>query len=175
MANEPKITDLADRTKIVFIGTVQRLGASTVATHSVTSHTIVAFINRVLSAPAAVGDLQGQRITVELTSSPGVAARQRAVFFANALVYADSLVVEEAGHVVLPGDSAARQALIAEIVDAIHRRPDRQVRSRLATADVVVTGKVIAVRTPPRVPNKPLSEHDPEWREAVIDVQAVES
>jgi hypothetical protein len=175
MATEPQISDLVDRSKVVFIGTVLRLGASTVPTYSVTSHTVIVNVNRVFKVISALGDLTRQRITVELTGGPGVVPGQRAIFFVNPLVYADSIVVEEVGRVQITDDSADRQQHIAEVTDAIQRHPDRLVRNRLATADVVVTGKVAFVRKTPRPPNQPRGEHDPDWREAVIDVQAVES
>ena len=175
MATEPQIGTLVDQSRITFIGTVLQLGASTVPTHTVTSHSVIVYVNRVLRIPPALGNIVGQRITVELTGGPGVVPRQRVIFFANGLVYADSLVVEEVGRVDVPADSAARQARIAEIMDAIQRHPDRVVRKRLATADVVVTGKVVAVRRLPRPLSHRVSEHDPDWHEAVVNVQAVES
>jgi hypothetical protein len=175
MANGPQISDLADRSKIVFIGTVQRLAATTVPSHLVTSHTVIVNVNRVFRAPQAVGNLAGARITVELTGGPGVRTGERAIFFSNPLIYAVSMVVEETGRVALPADQAARQARIAEVVDAIQRQPDREIWNRAATADAVVTGKVVSVQKVPRPPNQPLGEHDADWRQAVVEVQSVES
>ena len=175
MANGPQISDLADRSKIVFIGTVQRLGATTVPSQTVTSHTVIVRVNRVFRAPKAVGNLTGEHITVELTGGPGVRLGQQAIFFTNPLIYAVSIVVEETGRVGLPAGQGPRQARITEVANAIRRHPERQILSRAATADVVVTGKVVSVRNVPRPQNQPISEHDPGWKQAVIDVQSVES
>ena len=59
---------------------------------------------------------------------------------------------------------------------------DRELQTRVADADMVVEGQVSSVHLP-QAENfatmaraesvKPISEHDPKWREAVIDVQAV--
>jgi hypothetical protein len=65
----------------------------------------------------------------------------------------------------------------------------REVEERVASADTVVVGRVAAVRLPaselpPRAtrgaaaalaspPRGPISEHDPQWREAVIRVERV--
>jgi len=175
MPDEPQINDLVDRSNMIFVGTVQRLAATTVPSYTVTSHTVVLRVNRVFRMPQAVGNLTGERITIELSVGPGIRPGEGAIFFANPLIYAASIVVEETGRVALPVDQAARQARIAEVLDALRRQPERQLSSRAATADVVVTGRVVSVRKVPRPPNQPPGEHDADWREAVVEVQSVES
>jgi hypothetical protein len=175
MATETQISDLVDRSKIIFLGTVRRLSASTVPSHTVTSHTVIVQVNRVFRAPQAIGNLSGERVTVELTGGPGVRPGNQAVFFTNPLIYAASIVVAETGRVVIPADLASRQARVAEVANAIRRQPERQILSRAATADVVISGRVVSIRNVPRPPNQPISEHDPGWKEAVIDVQSVEA
>jgi hypothetical protein len=62
----------------------------------------------------------------------------------------------------------------------------RRARERMAQAEVVVAGLVESVQLPsaalkaatravlaPRPPSPPVSEHDPEWREAVVRVERV--
>jgi hypothetical protein len=175
MATESQIDALVDQSKIILVGTVLRLGASTVSTYSPTSHTVIVKVNQVIHAPEALGDLTGQRVTVELTTTPGLAVGQQVAFFANGLVYADSLVVQEVGRLDAPAGPAARQAQVAEIAASVGRTPDRHIQRRLQTADVVVTGKIVSSRKVPRPQGQPISEHDADWREAVIDVQGVES
>jgi hypothetical protein len=95
------------------------------------------------------------------------------------------------------GDSVAVQAVSQEKVGAVHmaalgaaadpvkRRAQRQKRERFAAADLVVSGKVLSVRLPAesgsgtrgvraagltKARAKPVSEHDPKWREAVVEV-----
>jgi hypothetical protein len=174
MTSSPQIDTLADQSKIVFIGTVQRLAASTVPTHPATSHSVVVKVNRTIQVPPALGDLTGQNITVELTAAPGLRPGQQAIFFANGLIYANSLVVQETGRLQPAPGPAARQAQIADINRAYQTIPDRHIKRRLGTADVVITGKVISTRKAPVAPG-PISEHDPDWREAVIDVESVDS
>ena len=175
MATEQQIDDLVEKSTITFLGTVQRLGASTVPTHAVSSHTVVVRVNRMLKEYSAVGNLTGQNITVELTQSPGMKVGQQAIFFTTGMVYADSIVVEEVGRVDAAKDPAARQEQIAEILLSQKRRPDRHIQRRLRSADVVVTGKVISIRKVPHAPGHRISEHEPDWRQAVIEVESVES
>jgi hypothetical protein len=175
MATELQIDDLVEKSTITFLGTVQRLGATTVPTHTVSSHTVVVKVNRMLKEYSAVGDLTGRNITVELTQAPGMKVGQQAIFFTTGMVYADSIVVEEVGRLDAARDPATRQDQIAEILVSQKHRPDRHIQRRLRSADVVVTGKVVSIRKAPVAPNRRISEHDADWRLAVIEVESVES
>lgn len=175
MATEVNIDDLVERSTITFLGTVQRLGASTVPTFSVSSHTVVVRVNRMLKEYSAVGDLTGKNITVELTQAPGMRVGQQAIFFTTGMVYADSIVVEEVGRLDAARNPSARQEQITEVLVSQRRGPDRHIERRLRSADVVITGKVVSIRKPPLAPNRRISEHDPDWRQAVIEVEAVDS
>src|SRR5438105_1518030 len=117
MPTNPQIDDLVEGSKIIFVGTVQAIGSSTVATHAASSHTVTVKVNRTLRVPPAISDLAGQLITVEMTGA-GVNAGTDVIFFTNGLVYADSLVVQEVGHRAAAAPGGARQAQIAQIVEA---------------------------------------------------------
>jgi hypothetical protein len=173
MATESQFDALVEQSSIVFIGQVQRLTATTVPTHLATSHTITVKVGRTLRAPKAIGDLAGQNITVELTVAPGLRVGQERIFFANGLVYGDSIVVQEVGRVEPARPGPQRQAQYDQILAAHQRLPEKQIKRRLQSADVVVTGKVASIRKAPQAPG-PISEHDADWHEAVIDVEAVE-
>jgi hypothetical protein len=70
--------------------------------------------------------------------------------------------------------------------DALQRKADQSLRDRLTAAQLVVTGKVTSVRPvpPPAVAaaeaalnageGSRVSEHDPDWHEAVVQVDTVE-
>lgn len=51
---------------------------------------------------------------------------------------------------------------------------DQDLQKHIADADLVIVGKVSEVRIPtePRK-RRPITEHDPQWREAVVEVEAV--
>lgn len=51
---------------------------------------------------------------------------------------------------------------------------DEDLQKHIADAELVIAGKVSEVRTPiePRK-RRPITEHDPQWREAVVEVEAV--
>jgi hypothetical protein len=174
MATDSQIDDLVERSKIIFIGAVERLASTTIPTHPHSSSTVVVRVSRALHAPPVLGDLTGQRVTVELSGGPGVRVGQQAIFFTNGLVYGDSIVVEEAGRVAFPPDRAGQQAQIAAIAQAIKSLPDKHILQRAQAADLVVTGKVVSIKPADTAPG-PISEHDPDWREALLNVESVES
>jgi hypothetical protein len=78
--------------------------------------------------------------------------------------------------------SKAHAALLSRGGDPVAHKRSREVQERFDSADMVVSGKVTAVRlladaikqskagtTPPG----PVSEHSPHWREAVIEIDEV--
>jgi hypothetical protein len=92
------------------------------------------------------------------------------VYFTKGWHYGDSFGVIELGNVD-PRTEPALETLRADIQRMKQERSDTALKRRLDSADVVVAGRVTAVR-PSTVPRLP-TEHDPEWREAEIAVQTV--
>jgi len=174
MATDSQIDDLVENSKIIFVGKVERLAATTMATHPNSSSTVVVTVTRPLQAPRAIGDLTGQRVTVELGGGPGVRVGQQAIFFTNGVVYGDTIVVQETGRLMVPPDPSARQTQLTSIAASIRAIPDRQIRRRLQSSAVVVTGKIVSVKPADRI-RGPISEHDPDWRQAVLEVESSES
>jgi hypothetical protein len=116
-----------------------------------------------------LSDQTGRSITIELTGSRPKVGEQWIFFAAEVRVYADSVGVKETGRLKVGADQ------IAQISGAVGKLPDRHVQRRAAAAEVVIVGKVSEVRAVrPREPY-PMSHRDPNWHEAVIDVQSVES
>jgi hypothetical protein len=162
----------------VFEGSVKSLSASNVSAVPADARTVVVQVEHVRQAPRALAGLAGKEVTVRMGPRETVAAGDKAVFFADALVFGDHLAVQSLGHDPLAAVEA-RAALVgaAPIVNTVRRRVD-QARS-------VVSGRVTAVRpeAPPPAKAKAglaaapgrevISEHAPLWHEAVIDVSAV--
>jgi hypothetical protein len=160
---------------VVFTGTVEETGATTTAAVEATESTAVVRVDELVRAPSAFDGLVGQRITVLLRAPGSVQPGERATWFVNAAVFGDSVAVQEVDH--NPATAAAE--LAAQVTDAVDRLRESEIRARVASADVVVTGRVAQVRTPEQVATAapgmpgPVSEHDPMWREAVLDVESV--
>ena len=140
-------------------------------------------IDEVIQAPDVLRHAAGQVITV-YGVGPDVQAGQQATFYTDGLVFGESLVVHakdvrpiEVAELAAPGVGEER----ADPMDNLHAQ---RAQERFDAADLVVTGKVKAVRTaepagaileaagageqPTRI-----SEHEPVWNDAVIEVAEV--
>jgi hypothetical protein len=165
----------------IFKGTVQKLKSATMKQVPVDDRTLVVTVDQVLEAPANLAKLTGRQITVRLSGSAKVRTGQQLIFNTVSWIYGDSMAMQSLSEEPL---GAVHMASLAAPVDPVKRSAARQKRERFATADLVVSGKVLAVRLPPepksntevraagltKRPIKPISEHDPKWREAVVQV-----
>ena len=177
----------------VFQGTIKREKASNVKVISDTSRTAIVTVNKIISAPAELSGFVNQDVTVQLTFGERVRAGQVAVFYTNGLVFGENLAVRSEGHDPVKASGAktptvhARGATAAfreTVEDHVRADAQRQIRKRVNDAPVVVSGKVVAVGLPAAPPalaaaadglrrSKPISEHDPLWHEAVVEVDDV--
>jgi hypothetical protein len=174
------VYDWAAQSGLVFSGTVQRENDATMAAVPADSGTVVVRVDRVLKAPPILTGLVGKELTLLPAPGSSVTAGQRSVFFTQSWLYGDSLAVIEVGHVEHTDDQDAGR-LDAEMDDVSgmigegdRRASDDQVTERLRRADTVVTGRVL--ETHPLRPEQPgpISEHDPEWWEATVEVSSTE-
>jgi hypothetical protein len=168
-----EIDDLKRQATFTFVGTVKNLNATTMAQVPVTDRTVVVTVDEVLQAPPVLRDLAGTDVTVQLSSSQQVREGQQATFFTNGWLYGQSIAVQEVGHVEgRVGESHAAE--LAALSPGTPENRTLRLRQRLADADVVVVGTVSNISMPEQRPRGPITEHDPEYREATIDVHAVE-
>ncbi len=112
-----------------------------------------------------------------------VSARQQLIFNTVSWLYGDSIAVRSLSEELI---KASHSAMLSAGGDPVARRRQRQQREHFDDADLVLSGKVVAVRLPSdEAPSKksavaavakrrrPVSEHDPKWREAVVEVDDV--
>jgi hypothetical protein len=172
-----------DSAKFVFTGTVQRTKAATLKAITDTDRTIVVRVDDVARAPEVLRGVAGKEITVQLAKGERVKEGQTAVFYTNGWLFGESLAVQSLGHEPARASHGARTAATP---DAAQAHVMHEVRQRAAGADLVITGKVVAVSVPeeqaraaataaapPSPKRQPISEHDPFWNEAVVQVEKV--
>jgi hypothetical protein len=153
------------------------------------SRTAVVRVDAIVRAPEILRNYVGQEITVRLAPKERVKARQQAIFHTNGWLYGKSLAVQSLGHDAVPKAAAAAAAAPMPDPTSLHR--SNQIAERATQADLVVSGKVIAMGTPEPPPPtnsaaalamaptrtaslpEPISEHAPFWTEAVVDVDQV--
>jgi hypothetical protein len=161
------IHDLAGKSEMVLKGTVRLLNSSTVTTADVTGLAVVR-LTELVSGPAMLRSFVGKDITVRLRTKDVKEGEER-VFFADSWVFGDALGVVEVGSYVQAA-AAAPQTLAQDVQRAKTAAVDRELRGKLERAQSVVVGRVAAVRTSP--PTR-VTEHDPQWSEAEIEVSEV--
>jgi hypothetical protein len=166
----PSLDDLSVQAGLVFEGEVQQLGASTAAGFPASSETVIVRVTRVFKSPEALARSSGRQITVVLQPPVTLNVGQSAVFFTQGLHYGEGLVVRELGNV--PPEPAMESRVNA----ALQAGKDRALEQRLAQAELVISGVAseprpfVEARTGPR----PISEHDPGWWVATINIETVE-
>lgn len=167
--------DLTQQARFVFVGSVVRLKAATMAQVPVTDRTAIVRVDRIVLAPAALSEWAGKEITVQLSGTGGVQEGQQYEFFTNGWLFGESIAVQALDQ------RPVTPELTAQSGDPAHALAERDLQAHSASADLIVTGKVLSIRLPTAgvavaggpVPRKPIKEHDPEWREAVIGVESV--
>jgi hypothetical protein len=152
----------------VFAGSVERTGATTMELVAPTKETAVVSVEQVLRAPADFGERKGSKVTVRLRT----AARkgERAVFFTVGWISGTGLAVQEIGR--RPAEDLA--AITKQMEDAVQQQETAVLRKRIGAAAAVVVGKVAGTGPVGKRESPPSSEHDPQWRTALVVVEGVE-
>jgi hypothetical protein len=179
MGKSSKAENLASLSNFIFKGTVKKLKAATIRDVTVTDKTVVVSVKEIIHAPELLQSFAGSDITVQLGSRETVRKGEQAIFYTNSWMIGDSLGVKSIGHTEVATSSALESVITSEPGGAMSQR----LQERVADADTVVTGKVTDVRlvgAPAKGKKNTLenfeaiSEHNPVWQEAVIEVSDVE-
>jgi hypothetical protein len=148
----------------VFIGTVLQTGSSSVAEVEPAADTVVVRVDQVVSGAPAFHDHLGEPITVALPEGVDVAEGDVHVFRVTAWIFGTGLAVQATS----VGDQDVLQSALASPAGASD--PEERVRLRMASADRVVSGVVRQVSHVPAGEDHPITEHDPLWQDAVVEV-----
>lgn len=142
----------------------------------VTDATAIVKVEEVILAPQVLGDLTGKDITVQLRAPQTGDQGQHAVFFTDPWLYGEGVAVREIGRQELRPQAAEPEGgrLRQQVSTIRERLPDEELRRHLDEVDVVVVGRVVNARPLELRGQLPTTEHDPQWWEAVLAVEAVE-
>jgi hypothetical protein len=174
------VNDLTSQAGFVFEGEVVEVGASTARSFAATPESTVVRVTRILKSTPTLAMYTGQQITVQMEQPTSLKVGEQAVFFTHGLHFGDGLVVSEVGNV--PAGDATMQD---QVNSAAQSASDTELTQRLAQATLVVSG--VASAPAPLSPaagplaatvvgtgTRPISEHDPDWWQAIIKVATVE-
>jgi hypothetical protein len=137
-------------------------------------------VDSVLKKPRAVSLKKGDSVTVEVKDPGAFQPGMEATFYTDGWMFGSGVAVKELSHTMGPGGAKpgetvpAQEKALGQIEQQIS---DEELKQRLASADFVVIGRVTEVRpwTAPEVASVPhrVTEHDPDWHDAVIKVESV--
>jgi hypothetical protein len=156
--------------QLVFRGTVQKVGAANLAAVSPAGDTAIVRVDEILKAPVSLRDVSGQEVTVKLREPHSVQPGDTATFFANGWLYGERLALLEIGR-----SRSDVGVLKAQITGEERQLAEEKLRAQVAGAELAVVGRVVETRPARVVPvgeGELATEHNPEWREAVIEVES---
>lgn len=171
---QPSVNELIARSSIAFVGTVRSLGQSPEPDVEADERTALVQVEQPLRGPDPVDLSPGSSVVVQLDPGlPALGPGERATFFADPLIYGNTLVVREIGRseqVDAMTRGAAAGELGSSVAEAEERLAQEAVIEHARGADAVVRGHVIALRAAASSPHR---EHDPQWWVARLDVDVV--
>lgn len=164
------VVSLVRQSQLAFLGTVERVGATTEADVPFDDATAIVRVDQVLRAPELFQGLRGRRVTVQLRRDLPAKSGDAAVFFTRSWFYGESLGVVEVGR----RDADQVDALPGQIREAEKLLADEKLSERTRRAQLIVLGTVTGVGPAHPKPRKnPFTEHDPDWWLARIAVERV--
>lgn len=163
------LRELTREAELVFVGTVLKPGAANLEVVEPNDNTAVVRVDETLATAGTLDDFTGREITVFLKDAGSAKAGEQSVFFTTVGLLGETLGVVEVGRRNgPPADlrdqvAAARGQLLAE-----------GVRARMAAAGLAVSGRVLSTKAAAGpVPGGVITEHDPQWQEAAVEVRTV--
>lgn len=168
---------LTRKSSIIFYGTVSQLAASSFADVPKSPQTIVVKVDSVEKKPAAVSLKKGDSVTVEVKDPSAFQEGTHAKFYTDGWIFGSGVAVKELGHEL--GAAAAEPPPSTDMkTHSQDQISDQELMDRMKASDFVVVGRVTDVRkwnTPKYKSGAPsrVTEHDPDWHEAVVEVQSV--
>lgn len=166
-----RIDEYVRNSQFVFTGRLQKTGATTMSLVPPAPNTGVFTIDEILHGPPVLNGFAGREITVVFKESGTAEAGESSVIFATSWLYGESLAVVEVGRM----EPGKRNNMRDEVNEAYQRLGDERLLERIVAAELVIAGKVLKTEPAPEeiLRRMPISEHNPEWKEAEIELAAV--
>jgi hypothetical protein len=171
IVDSDSIVDAVDESTLIFEATVLSHDTAAVMVDSSLRRIMQAHVGQVLRTPEAMGDFDGDTVTIISRDSAGLAPGSHAVFFSYGLVAGTTLVVQEVLRIGVASDSDVVK-LRPRITRADSVLIDRAIVANGTIADAVVLVRVDSV-VPVSVPDSLArrgSEHTPRWKQALATV-----
>ena len=167
MVSKKKVGKYAEESAFVFVGKVTKPKAATIKGLAA-DNTAVVHIERVISAPDIFASMSGHDITARFKKASDIRKGALLIFFANGWIFGESIAVDVIG----TSDETAGKAAASLVRSGSTSSADNALRQRIESATMGVVGRVARVTESDKRPTY-ISEHNPNWKEATIDVDEV--
>ncbi|MBX2992307.1 MAG: hypothetical protein KF749_14240 [Bacteroidetes bacterium] len=169
-SSQPIDQEMMKKSSVVFVGTISQTGAASFAEVPVSNTTSVVKVDQILQQPSAISIKEGEEITLELKAS--LAPGTRSLFYTDGWILGQGVALREIGHTPLPAtmSPAAQDDLRKQFFASRKAMMEAQFRARIDSADIVALGKVTSIQPSPPETQKRITEHDPEWHDAIVKV-----
>ena len=158
------------RPNIVIDGTVTEMGKPSFAAVPKVPNLVVMKITRVLTDPPTISLRTGDQITAVLKDTSTVKVGTELRIQGRIWIVGEGVAVQALAEGPVPPNGGEIEAFAA----ANSQEHDNNISSRAAAADLIIVGRIKEIQQPLAAALKqgPISEHDPQWRDAVIEVQS---
>jgi len=165
--SKKQLAKIAGDAPFVFVGRVQKLDAATIEGLAA-DNTAIVHVERVVNAPDIFHGIAGHELTVRTPKGMSLRKNDRKTFFADGWIFGASLAVDVRG-VSEVTDTGVTAPMVRA---AAAEQADATLKERIDAAALGVVGTVTNVERS-AVETTHISEHDPDWHEATIDVDEV--
>jgi hypothetical protein len=170
MATIANFIETSGEAPFVLQCTVKKINASNINTVTPDETTAIVRVDEVFKAPNILGKLKGKLITAKLTK--GIAkAEQQLIIMARPWQYSSSIAVVEIDRLT---SKVQKDDFQQQLIDADLNLLDRQLESRISSAAIIVSGKVMAVEKLRSADVFKLQDEGKGWYEATILVKSLE-
>jgi len=177
-----QINDNKAHATFVFIGKVVKMKAATMPDIPV-DNTLIVQIDHIIQAPAMFATITGHQVTVRFKELPQINEGATITVYANGWIFGETLAVDAVSY----STDTDKQSIASAVQATTTSATDDSIKERLSSAQLAVVGKVVKVE--PSTIAQPqtltgtqatgetatthISEHDPDWHEATIQVDEV--
>lgn len=165
----PELDRLVPGSSIVLKGKVLVTNSTLTDEEDVSRHGVVE-VTEVIESPADIPVIKGEQITVRFQDIKNVKEGEERLFFAEPYWLGEFIGVDELGSVKAEDKLYNNTKLSSNIQQARTKMEETDLAKILKASPLVVAGKVNQTRRIPSEGEK-LTEHDPEWMEAEIQVE----
>jgi len=167
--NLPEMSVYGPKSDFVFRGRIRILHTSTIDSPDADVMGVVR-VEDIVHGPESLASSRGRDVTVRFVDINSMSAADDLLLFTNIAVLGNEIGLTEVAS--LPWDETrfASAALKEDLVRAIGRRDDEELREQVRSSQSVVLGEVIRTSRL-KVDGARDTEHDPMWTEAVVQVE----